>query len=79
MSIEKRDFVCHFCEKKIECSAEKPPCEALKGWSTISSWNGAGAVSHHSFCSLDCLKSWVDAQITKIPQVFMEAFDEVDN
>lgn len=67
---------CHFCGNRVECSSGEPPCEALKGWLTVSHWEGLGAVSRYNFCSFDCLRSWVDAQIPRVPEVFLESFRE---
>ncbi|MBL7124985.1 MAG: hypothetical protein ISS51_02690 [Dehalococcoidales bacterium] len=67
---------CHFCGKGVEYSSEEPPCEVLKGWLTVSHWKGVGAVSHYNFCSLSCLESWVDTQVPRVPDVFLESFGE---
>ena len=67
-------YTCLSCGKRLERSPEVPPCELLEGWLTISRWRGIGSVEHYSFCSLSCLKSWVDAHVTKVPKVFLESF-----
>ena len=72
-------FSCHGCGKVVECSPGEVPCEVLKGWLTVSHWQGPGAVSHYSFCSFTCLKSWADTQVPTIPKVFLESFDEDKN
>ncbi len=74
MSAQKRCFTCHSCGKQLECTEEEAPCEVLEGWSTISHWKGSGAVAHYTFCSLICLKSWVDASVPTVPHIFLEAF-----
>jgi hypothetical protein len=66
---------CHACSKVVESSGE-PACEVLVGWITISHWKGPEAVSRHSFCSLQCLKTWVDAQTPDIPEAFLKSFGE---
>ena len=73
---EKANFSCHSCGKELECLPGEAPCEVLKGWLTVSYWKGRGVVSHYSFCSFSCLKSWADSQIPKIPKVFLESFEE---
>ena len=73
---KKASFSCHSCGIKVECSSGELPCEALEGWLTICCWEGPGAVSQHNFCSSTCLKSWVDALVPKIPEVFLESFGE---
>jgi len=76
MRNQRPRFSCHSCGKRVESSPKEPPCEALKGWLTVSCWEGPGAVSHYNFCSFSCLKSWVDAQVPTIPEVFLESFGE---
>ena len=67
---------CYSCGKGVECFPGEPPCEVLKGWLIISSWKGPGSVERYNFCSFSCLKSWADAQVPKIPQVFLDSFKE---
>jgi len=69
-------FTCHSCGKEMEGTPKNPPCKELKGWLTISYWKGLGSVEHYNFCSFSCLKSWVDAQIPRVPQIFLESFKE---
>lgn len=69
-------LTCHSCGKGVEGSPGKLPCEVLKDWITVSRWKGPGAVSHYNFCSLICLKSWVDAHVPRVPEVFLESFEE---
>ena len=76
MKNQRMGFSCHSCGKGVECCTEEPPCEVLKGWLTISRWKGVGSVERYNFCSFSCLKSWVDAQIPQIPEVFLESFKE---
>jgi len=73
---ERTHLSCHSCGKEIESSPGEPPCEALKDWLTVSHWKGPGVVSRYNFCSYGCLKSWVDAQMPKVPQVFLKSFEE---
>ena len=72
----KTQRVCLSCGKKREGSPEEPPCQALKGWLTVSHWKGIGSVEHYSFCSFSCLKSWVDAQVPRVPEIFLKSFEE---
>jgi len=72
-------FTCHSCGNRVETPPGEPPCEALKDWLVVSNWKGAGEASHYSFCSFSCLKSWVDAQMPKIPEEFLEPFKENEN
>ena len=76
MKNQKMHFSCHSCGKGVECPSGGPPCEALQGWLTVSYWKGLGSVEHYNFCSFSCLKSWVDAQVPTIPEVFLESFGE---
>jgi hypothetical protein len=73
---KKKHLTCNSCGKGVECSPGEPPCEVLKGWFTVSQWEGPGAVSHYYFCSLSCLKSWVSNRVPKVPQVFLKSFGE---
>ncbi|TET16813.1 MAG: hypothetical protein E3J75_04165 [Dehalococcoidia bacterium] len=76
MRNQRTVFTCHSCGKGVECSPGKLPCEVLKGWLTVSHWKGLGSVEHYNFCSFSCLKSWVDTQIPRVPEVFLESFKE---
>ena len=69
-------FSCHSCGKGVERFLGEPPCEVLKDWLTVSHWKGRGAVSHYNFCSVSCLKSWLDDKVARIPEVFLESFKE---
>jgi len=69
-------FTCRFCGKRKEPTSGEPPCEVLEGWLTVAHWKGLGDVEHYSFCSLSCLKSWVDAHLPGVPKVFLESFGE---
>ncbi len=76
MKTQKMRFSCHSCCKGAECSPGELPCEVLKGWLTMSQWKGSEAVSHYNFCSFSCLKSWIDTQVPRVPEVFLESFNE---
>jgi hypothetical protein len=67
---------CHVCGKTLECPEGEPLCHVFKGWFTVTCWDGLGEVSQYSFCSLDCLKSWVEGETHGIPEVFLESFGE---
>jgi len=69
-------FSCHSCGKTAEGSPGATPCEALQGWLTVSSWEGPGVVEHYNFCSFSCLESWAEAQVPKVPKVFLDSFSE---
>jgi len=74
--MRKKYFICHSCGEKVECTEEERPCEVLAGWLMISHWKGPEAVEHYNFCSLICLKTWLDAQIPQVPDVFLKAFEK---
>jgi len=76
MEIQRTHFSCHSCGKGVECSSGEPPCEALKGWLTVSRWKGSGSVEHYNFCSFSCLKVWGDTQVPSVPEAFLEPFKE---
>ena len=73
--MRERCFVCHSCSKRVEHTSEERPCQVLSGWLTVAHWKSVGAVEHYHFCSLSCLKSWTDAQIPQVPEVFLKAFN----
>jgi len=72
----EESLCCHVCGEPLECPEGESPCHALEGWFTVSCWEGPGEVTQYSFCSLDCLKSWVDGEMPEVPQVFRESFGE---
>jgi hypothetical protein len=77
--MQKRHFVCDFCGKVVEYIAGERPCDVLEGWFIVSQWRGLGLVDRYSFCSLSCIKSWVDARVPEIPEPFRKAFEEEEN
>ncbi len=78
--MQKEYFTCHSCGKKAEIVPEEPPCIVLRDWLMISHWKEPGSVGHYSFCSFTCLQRWVDAQVPKIPRVFLKSLgEEPDN
>ena len=78
---KKNYAICYTCVKKVEytdCSDREPPpkdarCNALMGWLAVSHWQGMHTVEHYDFCSFGCLQKWVDSQVPKLPDVFLEA------
>ncbi len=74
--MQKPTFICHSCGKRLKYATGERPCEMLSGWLTVSQWKGLGTVEHYSFCSFTCLKGWADAQVPKIPEPFLKAFEE---
>jgi len=69
-------FVCHSCGERVECGVKQRPCEVLDGWLMVSSWKGPEAVQHYNFCSLSCLRTWVDKQLPQVPDAFLRAFEK---
>jgi len=72
----REQFVCHSCGEKVECAAKQRPCEVLDGWLMVSLWKGPEAVEHYNFCSLSCLRTWVDTQLPQVPDAFLRAFEK---
>lgn len=72
----KRYSICYSCGKRVEYPWGEPPCKALSGWLRVSYWKGLESVDHYDFCSFSCLQRWVDTQVPKIPDVFLESFGE---
>jgi hypothetical protein len=72
----REHFVCHSCGERVECAAKQRPCEVLDGWLMVSLWKGPEAVEHYNFCSLSCLRTWVDTQIPQVPEAFLRAFEK---
>jgi endogenous inhibitor of DNA gyrase (YacG/DUF329 family) len=68
--------ICGSCGRKVENPHSEPPCEVLKGWLTVSYWKGLESVDHYNFCCPRCLQEWVDGQVPRIPEVFLESFSE---
>jgi len=69
------EVICSSCGRKMEFASKERPCEVLSGWLTVSQWKGLRAVEHYNFCSFTCLKRWVAAQVPKVPQVILKAFE----
>lgn len=69
-------FSCQVCGKVTECLPGMMPCKALRGWLTVSFWEGPGEVKDYNFCSFSCLESWAKAQMPDVPEIFLKAFRE---
>ena len=69
-------YICHSCGKQVEHGSKERPCEVLDGWLMVSRWNEPGAIEHYNFCSFTCLKTWTDAQMPQVPDVFLRAFEK---
>ena len=76
MKNQEIHFSCHSCGERMEYPPGEPLCKMLRDWLTVSCWKGLGSVEHYTFCSFSCLKAWVDAQVPKIPKVFLKSFKE---
>jgi len=75
--VEEAVFVCHSCGKKERAPFGKPPCEVLIGWFIVSQWKIPGSsVEQHIFCSLTCLKRWVDDKVPEVPETFLKSFGD---
>ena len=74
--MQGRNIFCHSCGKELEHKMGKMPCENLAGWLTISHWKGHESVDHYSFCSVSCLRTWVEDLSPRIPDVFLKSFGE---
>ncbi len=69
-------FVCASCGERVECGVKQRPCEVLDGWLMVSLWKGPETVEHYNFCSLSCLRTWVDTQLPQVPEAFLRAFEK---
>ncbi len=74
--MQRKAVVCRFCGRENEHLAGRMPCEELTGWTMVSIWKGKESVDHHCFCSIGCLRDWLDEQSPKIPGAFLNAFKE---
>ncbi len=83
--MQNRNYVtCHCCGKKAEyteCSDMSAPpddarCKVLDGWLTVSYWTGLRSINHYDFCSFNCLQKWLESQVPRVPDTFLEAFGE---
>ena len=75
---------CHSCGKSMDyvpCFEKRTlpkdaRCNVLSGWLTVSQWKGVGYIDQYDYCSIDCLLTWVKAQLTQIPETFLDAFQD---
>jgi hypothetical protein len=74
----QRSFFCDSCGKTIDLYLGETVSGPYENWITVTAWEGMGAVGHHSFCSLECLKEWLESPVPRVPDVFLRAFG-VDN
>lgn len=76
-----RSCTCHSCGKTVELGRQELPCRALRGWYMVSCFAGVESVDHYRFCSLGCLRSWIDSQMPEVPEVFLKSLgeEETDN
>jgi len=81
--MSRSNAVCASCGKKVEyadCSEqshtpENPRCQALRGWLSVSRWKGIESFDQYDFCSLDCIREWIDEQMPKIPEIYLKPFE----
>jgi hypothetical protein len=81
--MSKSYSVCVSCGKRVEyadCSEqlptpENPRCQALVGWFTVSKWKGMESYDQFDFCSLDCIRGWIEEQMPKIPEIYLRPFE----
>jgi hypothetical protein len=52
------------------------PCEVLRGWFIISHLKGVESVEQKNYCSLDCLKRWLDSEFPDVPEVFLKSMED---
>lgn len=71
-----RSCSCHSCGREVELGEGEVPCDVLRGWLMLSCLKGAETVDRYSFCSFVCLKIWVDKQLPRVPEVFLESLGE---
>ena len=76
MGNKKGCFACHSCGTAVEYCAEEVPCAMLRGWVSIAYWKDVEKIERYNFCSISCLKTWLEAQITQIPDSFLKSFKE---
>ncbi len=74
--MSEESFICSTCGRKVGFSKELAPCEMLIGWLTLAHWKGLSSVDHYNFCSLSCLKKWVNTKVPEIPRVFLDSFND---
>jgi hypothetical protein len=60
----------------VELGEVDKPCDVLCGWLMLSCIKRDEDIDRCSFCSLGCLKIWMDKQLPGIPDVFIESLDE---
>ena len=75
----KMSISCNSCGKSLELAPKQPPCMTLTGWLTVAQWKGAESVDQLNFCSFGCLQKWLENQLPRIPDVFLNALQEEDN
>ncbi len=71
-----RSCTCHSCGKTVELGQQELPCRVLLGWHIVSCLKGTESIDHYSFCSLGCLRGWVDSHMPEIPEVFLKSLGE---
>jgi len=74
--MQERAVICYSCGRELELAMGRLPCEQLDGWIMVSWLKGREAVDQYRFCSVDCLRDWLNSQITKVPDAFLKSFDE---
>ena len=72
----RESFVCHACGKRVEYGGKERLFKTLNGWVIVSLFKSSGTVEHYNFCSLTCLKTWLDTQVPQVPNVFLKAFEQ---
>ena len=71
-----KSCICHACGREVELGEGEAPCDVLRGWLMLSQLKGTESVDRYSFCSFTCLKIWVDEQLPRVPEVFLDSLGE---
>ena len=74
----ERSCICQSCGLKVELQPGEMPCQALKNWFVITRFQETEQIGRYSFCSLHCLKDWVESEMPRIPEIFLRSMDEED-
>jgi hypothetical protein len=73
-----KSCICHACGCEVELQEDDRPCDVLSGWLMLSCVRCNENIDRYSFCSRDCLRAWLDAQLADIPEVFLDCLNEDD-
>ena len=67
---------CQICHKTAVVDCKEDVSSSMCGWIVLSMIHPCDNYDCFTFCSIDCLKTWINTQTASVPDVFEMSFKE---